>query len=48
MAGAPQAVQRALFDYGDALGIAFQIVDDLLDYGGATETIGTLPAAAAS
>ena len=31
VAGAPQAVQRALFDYGDALGIAFQIVDDLLD-----------------
>ena len=29
-----------LHDYGDALGIAFQIVDDLLDYGGATETIG--------
>ncbi len=25
---------RALRDYGDALGIAFQIVDDLLDYGG--------------
>ena len=40
VAGAPQAVQRALFDYGDALGIAFQIVDDLLDYGGATETLG--------
>ncbi|WP_370454549.1 polyprenyl synthetase family protein [Paracoccus sp. M683] len=31
---------RALFDYGDALGIAFQIVDDLLDYGGVTATIG--------
>ena len=40
VAGAPQAVQRALFDYGDALGIAFQIVDDLLDYGGATQAIG--------
>lgn len=25
---------KALFDYGDALGIAFQIVDDLLDYQG--------------
>ncbi|WP_134681279.1 polyprenyl synthetase family protein [Paracoccus ravus] len=33
-------VRQALFDYGDALGIAFQIVDDLLDYGGATSTIG--------
>ena len=35
----PEQVQ-ALFDYGDALGIAFQIVDDLLDYGGSTTTIG--------
>ena len=25
---------KALFAYGDALGISFQIVDDLLDYGG--------------
>ncbi|MGA0615704.1 polyprenyl synthetase family protein [Paracoccus sp. KR1-242] len=40
VAGAEAVVQRALFDYGDALGIAFQIVDDLLDYGGATSTIG--------
>ncbi|MGN7868854.1 polyprenyl synthetase family protein [Paracoccus sp. 22332] len=40
IAGAPADQVRALFDYGDALGIAFQIVDDLLDYGGATETIG--------
>ncbi|QRZ12331.1 polyprenyl synthetase family protein [Paracoccus methylovorus] len=40
VAGADTAVQQALFDYGDALGIAFQIVDDLLDYGGSTTTIG--------
>ncbi|RJL18857.1 polyprenyl synthetase family protein [Paracoccus siganidrum] len=40
IAGAPDDQVRALFDYGDALGIAFQMVDDLLDYGGATETIG--------
>ncbi|MFC0199801.1 polyprenyl synthetase family protein [Paracoccus rhizosphaerae] len=40
IAGAPDDQVRALFDYGDALGISFQIVDDLLDYGGATETIG--------
>ncbi len=40
IAGAPDDQVQALFDYGDALGIAFQIVDDLLDYGGATETIG--------
>ncbi len=40
IAGAPADQVQALFDYGDALGIAFQIVDDLLDYGGATEAIG--------
>lgn len=40
IAGAPEDQVRALFDYGDALGIAFQMVDDLLDYGGATEVIG--------
>lgn len=40
IAGAPAEQVQALFDYGDALGIAFQIVDDILDYGGATETIG--------
>ncbi|SCY48753.1 polyprenyl synthetase family protein [Paracoccus tibetensis] len=40
IAGAPEPQVRALFDYGDALGIAFQIVDDLLDYGGASEAIG--------
>ncbi len=30
----------ALFTYGDALGMAFQIVDDLLDYGGTDAAIG--------
>ncbi|WP_282601993.1 polyprenyl synthetase family protein [Paracoccus sp. PARArs4] len=40
IAGVPDAQVRALFDYGDALGIAFQIVDDLLDYGGTAEAIG--------
>ncbi|WP_342077954.1 polyprenyl synthetase family protein [Yoonia sp. SS1-5] len=39
IAGQDQAIKQALFDYGDALGIAFQIVDDLLDYGG-TDAIG--------
>ncbi|WP_434803093.1 polyprenyl synthetase family protein [Paracoccus aerodenitrificans] len=39
IAGASEDHVKALFDYGDALGIAFQIADDLLDYGGsATET----------
>lgn len=40
IAGADPAQVRALYDYGDALGIAFQIVDDLLDYGGVSDTIG--------
>ena len=40
IARAPEDQVRALYDYGDALGIAFQIVDDLLDYGGVTATIG--------
>ena len=39
IAGAPDAVVRALYQYGDALGVAFQIVDDLLDFDG-TEATG--------
>ncbi len=40
IARAPEDQVRALFDYGDALGIAFQIADDLLDYGGTSAVIG--------
>lgn len=40
VAGAEEAQVAALHDYGDALGVAFQIVDDLLDYGGTTAVIG--------
>lgn len=40
IADAPEDHVKALFDYGDALGIAFQIVDDLLDYQGDTGTTG--------
>ena len=40
IAGASDDVTRALSDYGDALGIAFQIADDLLDYGGSSAVIG--------
>jgi len=32
------AIVQALFDYGDALGVGFQIVDDLLDYAGTDAT----------
>lgn len=38
LAGSDDAVTKGLYDYGDALGIAFQIVDDLLDYWGAQST----------
>lgn len=40
IAQAPENQVRSLHEYGDALGISFQIVDDLLDYGGATQDIG--------
>ena len=40
IAGAPERQVEALFAYGDALGIAFQIVDDLLDYQGDSGSTG--------
>ena len=40
IANAPAPQVKALFDYGDALGIAFQIADDLLDYTGTSAAIG--------
>lgn len=40
IAAATEEQVQALRHYGDALGIAFQIVDDLLDYGGTDATIG--------
>ncbi|MEP2890671.1 polyprenyl synthetase family protein [Tateyamaria sp.] len=40
IAGADDTVVKALYDYGDALGIAFQIVDDLLDYQGQSAATG--------
>ncbi|WP_457646478.1 polyprenyl synthetase family protein [Profundibacter sp.] len=39
IAGADETVTKALYAFGDALGISFQIVDDLLDFAG-TEAIG--------
>ena len=38
IAGAPDEQVAALYTYGDALGICFQIVDDLLDYQGTDST----------
>ncbi|WP_170402790.1 polyprenyl synthetase family protein [Ruegeria arenilitoris] len=40
IAGASEEQVKALYDYGDALGIAFQIADDLLDYQGDSKTTG--------
>lgn len=40
IAGADEGEIKALREYGDALGIAFQIVDDMLDYGGSDAVIG--------
>lgn len=40
IADADAATVQALYDYGDALGVAFQIVDDLLDYQGQSEATG--------
>jgi octaprenyl-diphosphate synthase len=40
IAGADKAVVQALFQYGDALGVSFQIVDDLLDYQGQSAATG--------
>jgi len=40
IAGADTKDINALREYGDALGISFQIVDDLLDYDGASTDLG--------
>lgn len=40
IAGVPEAQCRALYDYGDGLGIAFQISDDLLDFQGDSAETG--------
>ena len=40
IAGKDESITKALYDFGDALGISFQIVDDLLDYGGVMASLG--------
>lgn len=40
IAGVEEEQVQALFDYGDALGVSFQIVDDLLDYAGDPSATG--------
>jgi octaprenyl-diphosphate synthase len=38
IANADEKTTQALFEFGDALGVSFQIVDDLLDYWGSNAT----------
>jgi octaprenyl-diphosphate synthase len=40
LAGATPAIEQACADYGQALGTAFQVIDDVLDYAGAQEEMG--------
>lgn len=40
IANADEKITDALAAYGDSLGISFQIADDLLDYGGASNAMG--------
>ncbi|MEM8792620.1 MAG: polyprenyl synthetase family protein [Pseudomonadota bacterium] len=40
IAGEPEDRVRALNVYGDGLGMAFQLADDLLDYGGSSASLG--------
>jgi len=40
VAGAPPALVKSLHDYGHNLGIAFQLIDDALDYSGREKLMG--------
>jgi octaprenyl-diphosphate synthase len=40
LAGASPALERACADYGQALGTAFQVIDDVLDYAGDSGEMG--------
>ncbi|MEN9539117.1 MAG: hypothetical protein RLZZ126_1352, partial [Pseudomonadota bacterium] len=40
LAGASTAAEDACAEYGQALGTAFQLIDDVLDYAGSTERLG--------
>ena len=40
LAGSPPAIEQACADYGQALGTAFQVIDDVLDYAGTAEELG--------
>ncbi|NML47988.1 octaprenyl diphosphate synthase [Ramlibacter sp. G-1-2-2] len=40
LAGAPREIEEACATYGQALGTAFQVIDDVLDYAGEVEELG--------
>jgi len=40
LGNATQDEQRALAEYGTSIGMAFQVIDDLLDYSGNAQTLG--------
>jgi octaprenyl-diphosphate synthase len=43
LAGASARVRRGMFEFGKAVGTAFQLVDDVLDYTGTEERLGKRP-----
>jgi len=43
LAGAGAPVRRRMFEFGKAVGIAFQLVDDILDYTGSERDLGKRP-----
>ena len=45
LGGVTRAERRALWDYGWELGLAFQLVDDALDYSGKGDELGKVPLA---
>ncbi len=40
ISGQPTAVENALYEYGTRVGIAFQLIDDALDYSSSAEDLG--------
>jgi len=43
LAGAGETVRSGMFEYGKAVGIAFQLMDDILDYTGTEKELGKPP-----
>lgn len=43
LAGAGRALRRRMFEYGKQVGIAFQLMDDVLDYTGTEKELGKRP-----